>query len=115
MLFRSRLDNIVFKLGFAPSRPSARQLVSHGHFLVNNKKVNIASYRMKPGDIVQVREKSKKIDIVLNSVKMIKGDLSTAWLSLDKAKMEGTLVSLPERSEIDMTINEQLVVEYYSR
>jgi small subunit ribosomal protein S4 len=64
---------------------------------------------------VQVREKSKKIDIILNSIKMIKGDLNTSWLSLDKAKMEGTLVSLPERSEIDMTINEQLVVEYYSR
>ena len=115
LMLETRLDNIVFKLGFAPSRPSARQLVSHGHFLVNNKKVNIASYRMKPGDIVQVREKSKKIDIILNSIKMIKGDLNTSWLSIDKAKMEGTLVSLPERSEIDMTINEQLVVEYYSR
>jgi len=82
---------------------------------VNNKKVNIASYRLKPGDSVTVRDKSKKLDIILNSIKMVKGDLNISWLSVDKSKMEGTFVSFPERDEIDLTMNEQLVVEYYSR
>ena len=115
VMLESRLDNVVYKLGFAPTRPAARQLVSHAHFLVNNKKVNIASYRLKPGDIVQVRDKSKKLDLILNSIKMVKGDLNISWLSVDKAKMEGTFVNFPERDEIDLTMNEQLVVEYYSR
>jgi len=115
MLLESRLDNVVYKLGFAPSRPSARQLVNHAHFMVNSKKVNIPSYRLKPGDTIQVRDKSKKLDIILDSIKTIKGDLNVSWLSLDKTKMVGTFVNYPERQEIDMTINEQLVVEYYSR
>ena len=115
VLLESRLDNVVYKLGFAPTRSSARQLVSHAHFMVNGVKVNIASYRLKPGDMVQVREKSKKLDIILNAIKMVKGDLSVSWLSVDKAKMEGTFVNYPERDEIDLTMNEQLVVEYYSR
>ena len=115
VLLESRLDNVVYKLGFAPSRPSARQLVNHAHFMVNGKKVNIPSYRLKPGDTIQVRDKSKKLDIVLDAMKMIKGDLNVSWLSLDKAKMVGTFVNYPERQEVDMTINEQLVVEYYSR
>jgi small subunit ribosomal protein S4 len=115
ILLESRLDNVVYKLGFAPSRPSARQLVNHAHFMVNSKKVNIPSYRLKPGDIIQLRDKSKKLDIVLDSIKMIKGDLNVSWLSLDKTKMVGTFVNYPERQEVDMTINEQLVVEYYSR
>ena len=115
VLLESRLDNIVYKLGFAPTRSSARQLVSHAHFMVNGVKVDIASYRLKPGDVVQVREKSKKLDIILNAIKMVKGDLNVSWLSVDKAKMEGTFVNYPERDEIDLTMNEQLVVEYYSR
>ena len=115
MLLESRLDNVVYKLGFAPSRPSARQLVNHAHFMVNSKKVNIPSYRLKPGDTIQVRDKSKKLDIILDSIKTIKGDLNVSWLSLDKTKMVGTFVNYPERQEIDMTIDEQLVVEYYSR
>ena len=115
VLLESRLDNVVYKFGFAPTRSSARQLVSHAHFMVNGVKVNIASYRLKPGDVVQVREKSKKLDIILNAIKMVKGDLSVSWLSVDKAKMEGKFVNYPERDEIDLTMNEQLVVEYYSR
>ena len=78
-------------------------------------RVNIASYRLKPGDSITVRDKSKKLDIILNSIKMVKGDLNISWLSVDKAKMEGIFVSFPERDEIDLTMNEQLVVEYYSR
>ena len=115
VLLESRLDNVVYKLGFGPTRSAARQLVSHAHFMVNGSKVNIASYRLKPGDVVQVRDKSKKLDIILNSIKMVKGDLNISWLSVDKAKMEGTFVNYPERDEIDLTMNEQLVVEYYSR
>ena len=78
VLLESRLDNVVYKLGFAPSRPSARQLVNHAHFMVNGKRVNIPSYRLKPGDTIQVRDKSKKLDIILDSIKMIKGDLNVS-------------------------------------
>ena len=115
VMLESRLDNVVYKLGFAPSRPSARQLVSHAHFMVNGRKVNIPSYRLKPGDIIEVKDKSKKLDIILDAIKMVKGDLNVSWLSLDKTKMSGTFVNYPERQEIDLTVNEQLVVEYYSR
>ena len=115
VMLESRLDNVIYKLGFAPSRPSARQLVSHAHFMVNGRKVNIPSYRLKPGDTIEVRDKSKKLDIILDAVKMVKGDLNVSWLSLDKTKMSGTFVNYPERQEIDLTVNEQLVVEYYSR
>ena len=83
--------------------------------MIINKKVNIASYRLRPGDVITVRDRSKKLDIILNSIKMVKGDLNISWLTVDKAKMEGTFVNFPERDEIDLTINEQLVVEYYSR
>ena len=114
-LLESRLDNIVYRLGFAPTRPSARQLVNHRHFMVNDKLVNIPSYILKPGDKIKVKDKSKKVDIILNSVKAIKGDLDLAWLELDKAKMEGAFKSVPEREEMNLTINEQLVVELYSK
>jgi len=114
-LLESRLDNIVYRLGFAPTRPSARQLVNHKHFMVNDKLVNIPSYILKPGDKIKVKDKSKKVDIILNSVKAIKGDLDLAWLELDKAKMKGIFKSVPEREEMNLTINEQLVVELYSK
>jgi len=114
-LLESRLDNIVYRLGFAPTRPSARQLVNHRHFLVNDKLVNIPSYILKPGDKISVKDKSKKMDIILNSVKAIKGDLDLAWLELDKAKMKGVFKSIPERDEMSLTVNEQLVVELYSK
>ena len=114
-LLESRLDNIVYRLGFAPTRPSARQLVNHRHFMVNDKLVNIPSYILKPGDKIKVKDKSKKVDIILNSVKAIKGDLDLAWLELDKAKMKGVFKSIPEREEMNLTINEQLVVELYSK
>ena len=114
-ILESRLDNVVYRLGFAPSRPAARQLVSHKHFLVNNKIVNISSFIVKPGDVIQVREKSRKMDIILESMRRIKGDMDLSWLSLDKAKMKGTFNSVPDRDEMQLTINEQLVVELYSK
>ena len=114
-LLESRLDNVVYRLGFAPSRPAGRQLVSHKHFLVNNKVVNIPSFIVKPGDVVQVRKRSKKMDIILESIKRIKGDIDLPWLEIDKAKMRGTFQSVPDRDEMQLTVNEQLVVELYSK
>ena len=114
-LLERRLDNVVYRLGFSPTRPSGRQLVNHGHFLVNGKKVNIPSALVKRGDVIQVREKSKKMDIILESVKRIKGDLDLSWLELNKAKMKGTVIDIPERDQMDQTINDRLVVELYSK
>ena len=114
-LLESRLDNVAFRLGFAPSRPAARQLVSHKHFLVNNKVVNIPSYIVKEGDVIEVRDKSKKMDIILESMRRIKGDMDLSWLELDKAKLRGTFIAVPDRDEMQLTVNEQLVVELYSK
>jgi small subunit ribosomal protein S4 len=114
-LLESRLDNVVYRLGFAPTRPAARQLVSHRHFMVNGKRVNIPSYIVKPGDEISVREKSKKMDIILSSIRTIKGDIDLPWLDLNKAKMLGVFKSIPERDQMNLTINEQLVVELYSK
>ena len=114
-LLESRLDNIVYRLGFAPTRPAARQMVSHKHFLVNGVIVNIPSYVLKPGDKISVRDKSKKIDIILDSIRKIKGDIDLAWLDLDKAKMAGIYLNVPERDQMNLTVNEQLVVELYSK
>ena len=114
-LLESRLDNVVYRIGFAPSRPSGRQMVSHKHFLVNNKVVNIPSYIVNPGDVIEVRKKSKKMDIILDAMRRIKGDMDLPWLGLDKAKMRGTFVAVPNRDEMQLTVNEQLVVELYSK
>ena len=114
-LLESRLDNVVHRLGFAISRPAARQLVSHKHILLNGKCVNIPSLIVKPGDVISIRNKSKKMDSIIESMKNIKGDIDLAWLSLDKAKMSGTFISIPEREDMKLTVNEQLVVELYSK
>ena len=110
-----RLDNVVYRLGFSSTRSAARQMVSHKHILVNNRIVNIPSYILKPGDEIEVRDKSKKNDHVLDSMRRIKGDIELSWLDLDKAKMKGTFVSIPERDEMNLTVNEQLVVELFSK
>ena len=114
-LLESRLDNVVYRLGFAPTRPAARQMVSHKHFLVNGTIVNIPSFVLKPGDKISVRDKSKKIDLILDSIRKIKGDINLAWLDLDKAKMTGVFLNVPERDQMNLTVNEQLVVELYSK
>lgn len=110
-----RLDNVVYRLGFAPSRKAARQLVRHGHFMVNNAVVDIPSYLMNPGDVVQVRERSKKLDVIHSSMKRMKDSAMLPWLSLDKAQMTGTFLNVPERADIPLNANEQLVVELYSK
>ena len=114
-LLERRLDSIVYRLCFAPTRPAARQLVSHKHFLVNGKPVNIPSYLVKPGDIIEVKEKSKKMDIVLDAMRRIKGDIELTWLELDKAKMSGTFIAVPDSDQMNLNIKEQLVVELYSK
>jgi small subunit ribosomal protein S4 len=114
-LLECRLDNVVYRLGLASTRAQARQLVSHAHFLLNNRKCNYPSSSVKPGDIIHVRDRSKKMDIIMNSMKRIKGDIELPWLELDKAKMTGTFLAVPERDEMALTVNEQLVVELYSK
>ena len=111
----SRLDNTVYRLGLANTRSAARQLVSHKHFLVNNKVVNIPSYNLSEGDIIEVRSKSKKNDIFLNSMRRIKNDNPMPWLTLDKSKLRGVFDKAPTREEISEPLNEQLVVELYSK
>lgn len=114
-MLESRLDNVVYRLGFAPSRKAGRQMISHGHFLVNNKMVNVASFILRPGDVVTVREKSKKLDVIHASLKRMKDNMLPPWLSLDKAGLSGTYLNLPERADIPLAANEQLIVELYSK
>ena len=110
-----RLDNVVYRLGFAASRPEARQLVGHRHFSVNGRIVNIPSYRVRPGDVVEVREKSRKAQPISQAQDLIQGRPVPEWLTLDATALKGTIARLPERTEMDMFIDEQLIVEYYSR
>lgn len=110
-----RLDNVVYRLGLAPSRKAARQLVLHRHFTVNNAIVDIPSYLLKPGDVVQVREASRKLDVIHSSMKRMKDTSMFAWLTLDKASMTGTFLNVPERADIPLNANEQLIVELYSK
>ncbi len=110
-----RFDNVLYRMGLAPSRKSARQLVLHRHFLVNNKVVDIPSYLLNPGDVVQVRDKSKKLEVIHASMKRMKDNAMLPWLSLDKASMTGTFLNVPERADVPLNANEQLIVELYSK
>ena len=111
----SRLDTVVFRLGLASSLRAARQLVNHGHFEVNNRKVDIPSYMLRPGDVVRVRERSRKIETIHEAMRRVRQERVVPYLTLDKAKMEGSFLARPKREEIPVTGNEQLVVELYSR
>lgn len=113
-LLERRLDNVVFRLGFAPSRKSARQLVLHRHFMVNGHLVDIPSFLVAPGDVVTVKEKSKKLDAIHNSLRRTKDNVY-GWLSIDKATLSGTFLNIPEREDIPLQANEQLIVELYSK
>lgn len=113
-LLERRLDNVVYRLGFAPSRKAARQLVLHNHFLVNGKPVNIPSYIVNVGDEVSVRDKSKTLDIIHEALRRTKDNLY-GWLSVDKANLKGKFEQLPERDQIPLNANEQLIVELYSK
>tara|TARA_Y100000590_G_scaffold86892_2_gene97275 strand:- start:3690 stop:4301 length:612 start_codon:yes stop_codon:yes gene_type:complete len=115
IMLESRLDNTVYRLGLAPTRSSARQLVNHKHFLLNNKVANIPSIQLQPGDTIQVRDKSLKLELFQDSMRRIQGDNPTSWLTLDKARLKGVFDSNPERDQIEEPIEEQLVVELYSK
>lgn len=112
-LCESRLDNVVYRMGISPSRSGARQLVSHCHITVNGEKVNIPSYQVKAGDVVAVREKSKSLEAVNNS--LANANNVYEWITWNSEKKEGTFVSVPERIQIPENINEQLIVELYSK
>ncbi|EMT52138.1 MULTISPECIES: 30S ribosomal protein S4 [Brevibacillus] len=112
-LLESRLDNVVYRMGLAPTRPAARQLVNHGHFLVNGKKVNIPSYRVQPGDVISVREKSSNLQIIKDAVEA--RNFLPNYITFDDNKLEGTFNRLPDREEMPAEINEVLIVEFYSR
>ena len=112
-LLESRLDNVVYRLGFAKTRAQARQIVNHGHILVDNKKVDIPSYRLQPGQKISFREASKNLKIVVDSLEA--QYQSVEYVSLDKDNMVGTFVRYPERNEFLPEINEQLIVEFYNR
>jgi len=114
-ILESRLDNMIYRMGFAASRNDARQLIMHGHFTVNGTKVNIPSYILKAGDVVQPREKSRKIEKIKEAVETAKQRGVPAWLEIDVEKFEGKVIALPKRDEITMPMNEQLIVELYSR
>jgi small subunit ribosomal protein S4 len=111
----TRLDNVVFRLGFASSRAQARQLVNHGHFAVNGVPSNIASYALKPGDRVEVRESRRGREAFKVVKETLRSHTAPDWLSLDAAKLSGTVVSMPRRDQMPLDLSEQLVVEYYSR
>lgn len=110
-----RLDNVVFKLGFAKTRDEAKQLVSHGHITVNGKKVGISSYQVKVGDVISFKEKSKTSSAIKKLVARIEERRVPAWLECDKDNLSGKVITLPARSDIDFDVKEQLVVEFYSK
>ena len=113
-LLEQRLDNTVYRLGFAPTRSAARQFVNHKHITVNGRIVNIPSYTLKVGDVVSIREKSKNLDVVQDTLKLA-GVKKYSWLELNTAKLEGKYVELPTRDQIPETIKELLIVELYSK
>ena len=115
-LLERRLDNALYRLGFAPSRKSARQLVLHGHFLVNGRRADVPSYLLKAGDVIKVAERSNQLDLIHSSIKRVKDGMLPSYFQLDKAQLVGTFLQVPERSEIPLPdVNEQLIVELYSK
>ena len=113
ILLEARLDNLVYRMGLARTRRQARQLVNHGHILVDGKRVDIPSYRVQPGQVIGVREKSRNLSIIKESVEAT--NFVPDYLAVDAEKLEGTFTRLPERTELSPEINEALIVEFYSR
>ncbi len=114
-ILESRLDNVVYRLGFALSRAEARQLVVHGHFLVNGRKVNIPSYLVKEGDVISLKEKSRSLPKVKAVLEQTEGKVVPKWLDLDTNTMQAKVVALAQRDDIDIEIEEHLIVELYSK
>jgi len=114
-LLETRLDNVVFRMGFATSRAQARQLVAHGHFTVNGRVTTIPSMQVGEGDKVEVRETSRKSEYFKNARETMRGGQRPDWLSVDGDRMEGSVTAMPRRDQMPIDLNEQLVVEFYSR
>ncbi|KUL20258.1 30S ribosomal protein S4 [Chlorobium limicola] len=114
-LLERRLDNVVFRSGFSASRAGARQLVSHGHLVVNGKKVNIPSFQVSPGDLIEFRQRSRNMGAVTDSLGKAPESRFPSWIQVDKANQKAVFLSVPEREDIQEPFNEQLVVELYSK
>jgi small subunit ribosomal protein S4 len=114
-LLETRLDNLVYRLGFAPSRPSARQLVLHGHFVVNGKRASVPSFQVKPGDVVEVREGSRNVPLIQSTVESRGGRDMPDWLEANVKTMKGRLLRFPVRDTIPISVQENMIVELYSK
>ncbi len=114
-LLETRLDSVVFRLGFARTRKEARQTVSHGHICVNGRRVDIASFHVKPGDVVSVAPKAKDMLVIKSAIVSAENRQVPSWLEVDIEKLQGTVLNVPSRDQIDMDIQEQLIVELYSK
>ncbi len=114
-ILETRLDNVVFRLGFARTRKEARQIVTHGHIMVNGRRVDVPSYRVKAGDVVSVAPKSKELLVIKSALVSNERMQVPAWLEVDIEKLQGNVLALPQRDQIDLDINEQLIVELYSK
>lgn len=115
IILETRLDNVVFRLGFARTRKEARQMVTHGHICVNGRRVDIPSFRVRPGELVSVAPKAKELLVVKSALVSNERVQVPAWLEIDIEKLQGSVLSLPTRDQIDLDINEQLIVELYSK
>ncbi|MGM0451834.1 MAG: 30S ribosomal protein S4 [Thermodesulfobacteriota bacterium] len=115
IMLERRLDNVVYRLGFANSRAQARQLARHNHFLVNGKKVNIPSYQVNAGDVIEVREKSNNVEAITEAVEAVVRRGMPQWLELEKDKLKGTVKTMPVRDDITMPIQENQIIEFYSK
>ena len=114
-LLECRLDNVVFRLGFARTRRESRQVVTHGHVLVNGKRVDIPSYQVKVGDVIEIKEKTKESQMFKDVLEATAGRVTPKWLELDKANSKAKVLAIPEREDIDVPVNEILIVELYSK
>ena len=114
-LLETRLDSVVFRLGFARTRKEARQTVSHGHICVNGRRVDIASFHVKPGDVISVAPKAKDMLVIKSAIVSAENRQVPSWLEVDIEKLQGTVLNVPSRDQIDMDIQEQLIVELYSK
>jgi len=115
IILESRLDNLVYRAGFAGSRAQARQLVRHGHILLNGRKINIPSCLLKPGDVIEVRNKSRELKVIKDSMETVVRRGIPSWIEVDKEKFKATLKDLPKREDITIPVQEQLIVELYSK
>ncbi len=115
MLLERRLDNVIYRLGYVTSRAEARQLVKHGHFTVNGKKAHTPSILVKPGWVISVRGRSQKVERISGALETMEGRAVPQWLEIEKDEMRGTVTAMPQREDITLPIDEQLIVELYSR